>query len=133
MACLILVFSVVALAQFSFFSWRAGLLANASQQLSGRMQEAWGYSDNSLKAGDFHDLAALYHVCHSMEKPERQLWLLQLYYSLAKHLGHVASLFVPEAAKWANREMLACVRCVAVGLDQRLEQMQVCAASARSY
>ena len=117
-SALILVFSLAALAQFGFYSWRAAVITLAAADVS----------DNTLENKDFQALAALNEICPALNSSTPKIGLVRIYYGAVERLASL-----PSAADWAKREMATCARYMAVVVDQRLQRNQACFAALRSF
>ena len=123
-AILLLAFSLVALAQFAVYYWRAVMLGVAAQPVSGQVQRAARISMSSLGPADFEALLNLHDVTPGLKGDPGQLLAVRMYYRAAKALGRL----VPQLSGWTHREMSACAGYVAVLVDQRLQRNLACAA-----
>lgn len=124
LASLLLAFSLVALAQFVVYYWRAVMVGVAAHQLSGQVQRAARISMSSLDPADFETLLNLHDMTPGLKGDPGQLLTVRLYYRAAKAVGRL----VPQLSGWTQREMSTCARYVAVLVDQRLQRNLNCAA-----
>jgi hypothetical protein len=119
-ALLILVTSLIALAEFAIFQWRSVWHTVAQQPVSESLHTATGISPDRISAEDFELLAQTSErLCPSPE--EGNVWLreVRLYYRTLRALGKVGSAKFDESS-WIQSELAACSRYAAVVLDQRL-------------
>lgn len=127
-AAMLLLISVVMLAQFGLFYWRAVVAGVAAQPLSDLVRAAARLENGTVRSTDFHTMLDLHHVTPSLKDGNDELGLVKAYYAALEKLAR----HVPPLAGWTEREMTLCSRYVAVLVDQRLERNLVCAAEMRS-
>lgn len=132
-AALIFVISAAALAQFVVFTWRASLLSMAEQPFSEEICRIAGICANAVGPKDFQALSSLHELCPGLKRASREMWLVRTYYSVVRALGWLGGTKSAGWSGWANREMAACARYVAVAIDQRLQSNRTCLAQVRSY
>jgi hypothetical protein len=126
-ASFIFVISVAALVQFAVFTWRAGLIHVANEQLSPE-------AANLLKPNSFEDLATYEDLCPDLDSSSGpKLGSVRAYYTALKGLSSIAASVLPAASSWANSEMALCTRYATVIVAHRLERNQLLAAEARSF
>jgi hypothetical protein len=120
-AALILVFSVMALAQFAISQWRLIWLTTANQPLSDSLRATIGFEAESISARDFGKLLGL---CDEMSPLLRRgtPWLREVkgYYAIMVAVEKACRSILPSISAWAAGEMKTCSRYVAVLLDQNL-------------
>jgi hypothetical protein len=133
-AALILVMSVVALAQFAIAQWRSMWMTVAAQPLSDYVQAATGISDSAISGNDFQLLVRTSEQL-SPSTQERNLWLREvgIYYRLIRALDKICAKQISGLSGWAKSEMVACSRYAAAVLDQRLNSSFACASEVRSF
>jgi hypothetical protein len=132
-AALILVMSVVALAQFAIAQWRSMWMTVAAQPLSDYVQAATGISDGTISGNDFQLLVRTSEQLFPSEQ-ERNLWLREvgIYYRLIRALDKICAKQISGLSGWAKSELVACSRYAAAVLDQRLNSSFACASEVRS-
>jgi hypothetical protein len=133
-AALILVMSVVALAQFAIAQWRSMWMTVAAQPLSEYVQAATGISDAAISANDF-DLMVRTSEQLSPSAQEGNLWLreVRIYYRVIRALDSICAKQISGLSAWAKDELTACSRYAAAVLDQRLNSSFACASEVRSF
>ncbi len=131
-AALLLVISLVALAQFFLYYWRALVLGVAAQPLSERFREASPVGEEALGARDFGVLLQLYEMTPQLKVEKSRLGAVRMYYRAVDALGRLAGRLMPRVGAWSEREMATCTRYVAVRMDQRMARNMECAAALRS-
>jgi len=122
-SALILVFSLAALAQFGFYTWRAAVITFAAADVS----------DNALENKDFQALATLNEICPALNSSSPRIGLVRIYFRAVERLSASLRASLPSAADWAEREMATCARYMAVVVDQRMQRNQACFAALRSF
>jgi hypothetical protein len=133
-AALILVMSMVALAQFAVAQWRSMWMTVAAQPLSGHIQAATGIADEAIGANDFDLLVRTSEqVCPSQEA--RSVWLREvgIYYRVIRALDGLCGKQVAGLSNWAKSELVACSRYAAAVLDQRLNSNFAFASEVRNF
>jgi hypothetical protein len=133
-AALILVMSVVALAQFAIAQWRSMWMTVAAQPLSDYMQAATGISAGAISGNDF-DLLVRTSEQLSPSVQERNLWLREvgIYYRVIRALDGICAKHITGLSGWAKSELVACARYAAAVLDQRLNASFACASEVRGF
>lgn len=126
-AVILFTVSAIALGQFALYYWRAVLAGVASQPLSERMKEAAGIDCEALGSADFGVMMKLHDMTPGLREHNEGLRAVRLYYNALKKMSRI-----PQAADWANQEMISCARYAAVVLDRRLTANLECAAEIRS-
>ena len=124
--------SLVALAQFALYYWRAVLTGVAAQPISSEILEAVQVQESSLCGADFEKLASLLTLTPELKSSGGSLGLVPAYY---KAIGAAADLFgriSPALASWSEQERVLCARYAAVQIGHRLEANLAQAASIRS-
>lgn len=131
-AALLFAISIVALAQFALYYWRAVLSSVASQPVSSAVFEAVHVPQAELRGVDFEKLASLLDLTPELKGRLGGLGTVGLYY---KAIGKISELFgqlSPALAVWSDQERLLCARYAAVLVERRLEANLAQAASLRS-
>jgi hypothetical protein len=124
--------SLVALAQFALYYWRAVLTGIASQPISRDVLEAAQVEESALCGADFEKLASLLTLTPELKSSHEGLGLVPVYFKI---LGKVAGLFgriSPALLSWSEQERVLCARYAAVQIGRRLEANFALAASMRS-
>jgi hypothetical protein len=119
--------SVVALAQFGLYYWRATISGIAAQAISERIRVAEGITHIGIGPRDFRNIIILKDLSPDLQGAQGSFTAIRAYYAAVEKVGSI----VPAMAKWANAEMATCSRYAAVLMDQHLERNMVCAAQVR--
>ena len=133
-AALILVMSVVALAQFAIAQWRSMWMTVAAHPISTHVQAATGVSDAAISANDF-ELFVRTSEQLSPSTQEGNLWLREvgIYYRVIRAIDAICAKQIFGISAWAKEELTACSRYAAAVLDQRLNSSFACASEVRSF
>jgi len=131
-SALILAVSIVALAQFGAFYWRAIVAGIAAQPVSGQVLAAANV-DKSILGQDYRSLAQLHQLTPDLCAKSSGLGLVPLYFKFIHGIGKLASRRMSALANWAESESALCARYVAVQIDRRLQANAQLAASMRSF
>jgi hypothetical protein len=131
-SALILLISIVALAQFAAFYWRAVVAGVAGQPVSGQVLAAANLDTQTLCGKDYRSLAQLHSLTTDVCSKSSGLGLVPLYFKLIHRVGKLASGRITALADWAESERVLCARYVAVQIDRRLQANLELAASMRS-
>ena len=131
-SALILAISVVALAQFGAFYWRAVVVGIATQPVSGQVLAAANVDTGTLCGDDYRSLAQLHQLTPDICAKSSGLGLVPLYFEFCHVIGKLASGRVAALASWAESERILCARYAAVQIDRRLQANLELAASMRS-
>jgi hypothetical protein len=124
--------SIVALAQFALYYWRAMLTGVASQPISHNILEAVQVNDSALCGADFEKLASLLALTPELKSGRGGLGFVPAYYKIVGKVSELFGLVSPALARWSEQERLLCARFAAVQIGRRLEANLVQAASIRS-
>ncbi len=130
---LLLAISIVALAQFGVFYWRAVVAGIAAQPVSGQVLAAANVNTGRLRGEDYRSLAQLHKLTPDICAQSSGLGLVPLYFELIHAIGKLASGRIAALAEWAESERALCARYAAVRIDRRLQANLELAASMRSY
>jgi hypothetical protein len=130
---LLLAISIVALAQFGVFYWRAVVAGIAAQPVSGQVLAAANVNTGTLRGEDYRSLAQLHKLTPDICAKSSGLGLVPLYFELIHAIGKLASGRIAALAEWAESERALCARYAAVRIDCRLQANLELAASMRSY
>jgi hypothetical protein len=129
---LILAISIVALAQFGAFYWRAVVVGIAAQPVSEQVLAAANADTGTLGGEHYRSLAQLHQLTPDICAKSSGLGLVPLYFKLVHAIGKLASGRVAALAEWADGERGLCARYAAVQIDRRLQANLQLAASMRS-
>jgi hypothetical protein len=127
-SAMLLAISIVALAQFALYYWRAVLTGVASQPISNRVLEAAKLEEPNLHGNDFEKLAELLKLTPELHGNGGHLGPVRVYYNM---VGFFSSLS-PAFSAWCEEERVLCARYAAVRVDRRLEANLAQAAALRS-
>lgn len=119
--------SVVALAQFGLYYWRATVSGIAAQSISERIRLAAGIGNAQIGPQDFRSILILKELSPNLRGPHGSFAAIRVYYALVQKIGSI----LPGMASWAQSEMSTCSRYLAVLMDQHLERNMAAAAQAR--
>jgi len=132
-AALIFVLSVAMAAQFAIHFWRSAFLAKAALPVSERIQIAQESITNAVKQNDFRAISSLTEICPDLGAAESRFVGVRVYYQLLRGVAAFSKIAMPRAGKWAQKEMAACSRFLAVSMDARLKSNEAFLAELRSY
>jgi hypothetical protein len=127
-SAMLLAISVVALAQFALYYWRAVLTGVASQPISNRVLEVAQLDEPHLRGKDFEKLAGLLALTPELHGDGDHLRLVRAYYAVVGFFGSLS----PALGAWSEHERVLCARYTAIQVDRRLEANLAQAASLRS-
>ena len=131
-AAMLFAISIVALAQFALYYWRAVLAAVAGQPVSEDVLAAASIENRLVAGGDFQTLAGLHDLTPVLAPRQRGLGLVRLYYRGVDGLAALAGQRMPAVAAWCEQELTICARYAAVQIEYRLRSNLELAASMRS-
>jgi hypothetical protein len=132
-AAMLFTISMVALAQFGLYYWRAVLTGVASQPVSHQVLEAAQVKNGALSAGDFAALAKLHDLTPELRTSKTGgLGLVRLYFRAVEAVDRIFGALLPALASWSQREGALCARYAAVKIEHRLQANLELAASLRS-
>ena len=131
-AAMLFAISIVALAQFAAYYWRAMLAGVAAQPVSDRILAAAGVQHGQLTGQDFQALLGLHDLTPELRSGGKGLGLVRRYYALVDGLASLLGRSMPAVAAWSERELAVCARYAAVQIDRRLQSNLELAASMRS-
>ncbi len=123
--------SIVALAQFALYYWRAVLAGVASQPISRDILEAVQVQEADLCGADFIKLAGLLTLTPELKHNRGGLGLVPAYYKLVGKISEAFGQLSPALASWSEHERVLCARYAAVQVGRRLEANLAQAASMR--
>jgi hypothetical protein len=124
---IIFLVSVVGVAQFGLYYWRATISGIAAQAISDRIRVAAGITHPGIQAQDFRNIIILKDLSPNLRGAGASFAVIRTYYAIVEKLGSI----IPAMASWANAEMATCSRYAAVVMDQHMERNMVCAAQVR--
>jgi hypothetical protein len=131
-AAMLFTISVVALAQFGLYYWRAVLSGVAAQPVSDRVLSAAHVENGRVTSQDFETLAGLHELTPDLYPNRGGLGLVRLYYRVVEGVEALAGSHIPAITVWSNRERGICARYAAVQVDRRLQANLELVASLRS-
>ena len=131
-AAMLFAISIVALAQFALYYWRAVLAAVAGQPVSESVLAAANVENGRVTGGDFQTLAGLHALTPVLAPRQQGLGLVRLYYRGVDGLATLAGKRMPAVAAWCEQELTICARYAAVQIEYRLRSNLELAASMRS-
>jgi hypothetical protein len=124
--------SIVALAQFALYYWRAVIAGVAAQPILADVLEAVQADESKLCGADFGKLASLLTVTPELKYSRGGLGLVPAYFQVVSELSKLFGQFSPALANWSAHEQALCARYAAVQVGIRLEANLAQAASVRS-
>jgi hypothetical protein len=133
LSALLFTISLVALVQFGVYYWRALMLGVATGDVSEEVPRVAGLGGRDFAPGDFEALVELNSLCPGLCPVARKLSLVRVYYTAVSALSSLSRSFSSSLATWANREMMACARYVAVRTSQQIHANTLACADLRSY
>jgi hypothetical protein len=122
MAILICVFSIAALLPFVVSYFRSIVASRRNVELSTRLQEVTGITNQKVKADDFARLLQLVRLCPEQKDDQTDIRAVGAYYSVLALMGRMARTIAPNLAAWFERERESCSYFAAVELDRRISQ-----------
>jgi hypothetical protein len=131
-AAMLFTISIVALAQFGLYYWRAVLSGVAAQPVSDRVLWAAHVENGRVTSQHFETLAGLHDLTPDLYPNRGGLGLVRLYHRVVQVVDALAGSRIPAVAAWSNRERAICARYAAVQVDRRLQANLELAASLRS-
>ena len=120
-AAILLSVSVVALAQFGLYYWRAVLAAVAGRPVSEGVLAAARVDNRQLTGEDFETFASLHELTPTLDPRAGGLGFAKTYYSIINKVAAMASNRLPGLASWCDAERAVCARYAAVQIDMRLQ------------
>jgi hypothetical protein len=124
--------SLVALAQFALYYWRAVLTGVASQQIPSEILEAAQLEESNLNGSDFERLASLLTLTPELKSSSAGLGLVPAYFKIVGKIAGSFGRLSPALLSWGEQEQVLCARFAAVQIGRRLEANLAQAASMRS-
>jgi hypothetical protein len=131
-ATMLFAFSIVALAQFGLYYWRAVLAGVAAQPVSERVLSAARVENGRVAPEHFETLAGLHDLTPDLFPNRGGLGFVRIYYRAVESIGAVLGARIPAVAAWSLHERAICARYAAVQVDRRLQANLQLAASLRS-
>jgi hypothetical protein len=131
-AAMLFTISIVALAQFAMYYWRAVLAAVAGQPVSENVLAAASIENRHVTGRDFGALAGLHDLTLNLAPASRSLGLVRCYYRVVDAISAVAGKHMPALAAWCDQELTICARYAAVQIEYRLRSNLELAAAMRS-
>jgi hypothetical protein len=124
--------SIVALAQFALYYWRAIIAGVAAQPITADVLEAVQTDELVLCGAHFGKLASLLKVTPELKHSRDGLGLVPAYFKIVGKLSDLFGQISPALASWSAHEQALCARYAAVQVGRRLEANLEQAASMRS-
>jgi hypothetical protein len=131
-AAMLFAISIVALAQFGLYYWRAVLAGVAALPVSERVLSAARVENGRVTQQDFETLAGLHDLTPDLYPSSSGLGFVRLYFRGVEILDSLVGSRIPAVAAWSIRERVICARYAAVQVDRRLQANLRLAASLRS-
>jgi hypothetical protein len=131
-SAMLLAISILALAQFAAYYWRAIVAGIAAQPVSGQVLAAARLDTGMLRGDDYLSLVQLHSLTPDLGSRRTGLGLVPLYFKLTQGIGALARGRFAAIAGWAESERILCARYAAVQVDRRLQANLALAASIRS-
>jgi hypothetical protein len=124
--------SVVAMAQFALYYWRAVLTGVAAQSIPAQILEAVQVEESNISGADFEKLASLLTFTPELKGHRGGLGFVPVYFKLVDKVSKLFGQLSPALASWGEQERVLCARYAAVQVGRRLEANLAQAASIRS-
>ncbi len=131
-SAILLAISVVALAQFGVFYWRAVVAGVAAQPVSQQVLDAASMDAMTISGEDYRALVQLHELTPDLSSQRGTLGLVPVYFKFIHAIGTLATGRISFLADWAENERALCARYAAVQVDRRLQSNMALAASMRS-
>ena len=131
-SAILLAISVVALAKFGVFYWRAVVAGVAAQPVSQQVLDAASMDAKTISGEDYRTLVQLHELTPDLSSQRGTLGLVPVYFKLIHAIGTLATGRISVLADWAESERTLCARYAAVQVDRRLQSNMALAASMRS-
>jgi len=131
-SAILLAISVVALAQFGVFYWRAVVAGVAAQPVSQQVLDAASMDAKTISGEDYRTLVQLHELTPDLSSQRGTLGFVPVYFKLIHAIGTLATGRISVLADWAENERTLCARYAAVQVDRRLRSNMALAASMRS-
>lgn len=124
--------SIVALAQFALYYWRALVAGEAAQPICSDVLEAIQVQERDLAGADFEKLASLLVFTPELDRRRQGLGLVPVYFRLVGKLSDYFGGLFPGLITWSQHEQVLCARFAAVRVGRRLQANLEQAAAMRS-
>jgi hypothetical protein len=131
-SAMLFIISIVALAQFALYYWRAVVAGVASQPISSEILDAVQMDESSLCGADFDKLSSLLDLTPELNRSQGGLGFVPTYFNIIGKISNLFGKLSPALANWSEHERVLCARYVAVQVGRRLEANLAQAASIRS-
>ncbi len=131
-AAMLFAISILALAQFGLYYWRAVLAAVAGQPVSDGVLTAARVENGRVTGRDFKTFVGLHNLTPDLQPNRGGLGFVSLYYRIVDGISAMAGRRRPAIAAWCELELAVCARFAAVQIDRRLQSNLELAASLRS-
>ena len=126
-AAILLTISTVTFGQFALNYWRVMMFGVAALDISDRIRSAARIGAPTIGACDFHRILTVNNLSPTLQGGSSGFRMVRSYFAVIEKIGQM----VPALALWADAEMTACSRYVAVLMDQHFERNIACAAGLR--
>src|SRR3974390_175219 len=107
-AAILFAISIVALAQFALYYWRAVRSGVASQPVSSTVFEAVHVPETELRGADFEKLAGLLALTPELEGAQGGLGSVGVYYNFVGKVDALFGKLSPALAAWSEQEQGLC-------------------------
>lgn len=131
-SAMLLAISIVALAQFAIYYWRAVLIGVASQPISSDILDAVQVEESNLSGAHFEKLANLLNLTPNLKRSHDGLGFVPAYFKIVSKTADYFGQAFPGVIGWSEQERVLCARFAAVQVGRRLEANLEQAASMRS-
>ena len=131
-AAMLFAISIVALAQFALYYWRAVLSGVASQPVSIAVFEAVHVPEAQLRGADFEKFASLLDLTPELKGDHGGVGSVGIYYKVVSKVSSLFGKISPALSVWSEQERTLCARYAAVMVERRLEANLAQAESLRS-
>jgi hypothetical protein len=119
-AALIFVISVATLLQFFVLHCRAILAHSCAIELSDRVRDLTGITNQHVAAGEFYRLLQLVRLCPERGDDRKEIRVVRAYYAFLAILRRATHAVLPTIAAWTESEQRGCSYFAAVALDRRI-------------
>src|SRR5713226_9598230 len=114
-SAMLLAISIVALAQFALYYWRAVLAGVAALLVAAQVE------NGRLTPQHFPTLVGLHDLTPELYPHRSGLGQVRLYYRMIESLDALLGKMFPTLSVWSERERILCARYAAVQVDRRLQ------------
>ena len=99
---------------------RSILASSRRVELSDRVRDVAGFTDDRVSVGDFGRLLQLVRLCPERGDDHGDIRAVGAYYRALSFLNRTTTSLLPQIAAWANHECENCSYFAAVALDRRI-------------